>query len=148
MIVAHSGSDFHWPEPSQTTQTFADIRDDESTLHDQYFTAETKPWLINHWNAQLAKGNGFASAQLSDETQSIPCITKRLPDTYKLSDESKILSGEVIGQGVIVSLFQKIIEATKTVGTVQTHIQNAVAETFRTQLDEPASDMQLGFSFA
>ena len=181
VIVAHSGSDFHWPEPSQTTQTFADIRDDESTLHDQYFTAETKPWLINHWNAQLAKGNGFTSAQLSDETQSIPCITKRymagqgtgavvahktlpstwrwltlnelrklhrVPDNYKLSDESKILSGEVIGQGVIVSLFQKIIEATKTVGTVQTRIQNAVAETFRNQLDQPATDTQLGFSFA
>lgn len=180
VIVAHSGSNFHWPDPSQPTQTFADIRDDESTLQDQYFTAETKPWLINHWKSQQAKGNGFTSAQLSDETHSIPCISKRymagqgtgavvkhrtlpntwrwltlnelrklhrIPDTYELSDDSKVHSGEVIGQGVIVSLFQKIIEATKTVGTIQARIQNTVSETIRTQID-PTTHPQLGFSFA
>ncbi|HEU4639095.1 MAG TPA: hypothetical protein VFS84_09600, partial [Candidatus Binatia bacterium] len=115
-----------------------------------------------------------------DETQSIPCISKRymagqgtgavvkhrtlpntwrwltlnelrklhrIPDTYELSDDSKVLSGEVIGQGVIVSLFQKIIEATKTVGTIQARIQNTVSETIRTQID-PTTHPQLGFSFA
>ena len=46
-------------------------------LEDHYFTADTKPWLVNHWNTQLAKGNGFASAQLSDESTSVPCISKR-----------------------------------------------------------------------
>lgn len=181
VIVAHSGSNFHWPEPTPTTQTFADIRDDESTLQDQYFTAETKPWLINHWNTQLAKGNGFTSAQLSDQTQSIPCISKRymagqgtgavvthrtlpntwrwltlnelcklhrIPASYQLSDDSKTVSGEVIGQGVIVSLFQKIIEATKTVGTIQARIQNTVVETFRTQPEKRTIHKQLGFLFA
>src|ERR1043165_514584 len=33
--------------------------------------------LINHWNTQIAKGNGFASAQISDDSTSIPCISKR-----------------------------------------------------------------------
>ena len=163
VIVAHSGSHFQWPKPDPATQTFASIRDDESTLEGEYFTAETKPWLFNHWKTQMAKGNGFASAQLSDESTSVPCITKRymagqgtgavvkhrhlighfrwltlneirklhqIPDAYRLSD-SKILSGEAIGQGVIVSLFQKIIEATRTLGNIQRPL-----------------NPQLGFSFS
>jgi len=163
VIVAHSGSHFQWPETVSATQTFASIRDDESTLEGEYFTAETKPWLFNHWKTQIAKGNGFASAQLSDESTSIPCITKRymagqgtgavvkhrhlsghfrwltlneirklhqIPDAYRLSD-SKILSGEAIGQGVIVSLFRKIIEATRTLGNIQKPV-----------------NPQLGFSFS
>src|SRR5690242_13610699 len=146
VTVAHSGSNFQWPDPSPSPLTFASIRDDESMLEDHYFTADTKAWLVNHWNTQLAKGNGFASVQLSDESTSVPCISKRymagqgtgavvkhrtrpncwrwltlnelrklhqIPETYVLSDDSKIVSGEVIGQGVIVSLFQKIIEATR-----------------------------------
>jgi len=176
VIVAHSGSHFQWPQPSRATQTFADIRDDESVLQDQYFTAETKPWLINHWNTQIAKGNGFASTQISDDSTSVPCITKRylagqgtgavvkhmiidncwrwltlneirklhrIPDSYQLSDSSKTLSGEIIGQGVIVSLFTKIIEATKSLGNVQTHIHNAI-----TAEDPNLTLTQLGFSFS
>lgn len=176
MIVAHSGSHFQWPQPSRATQTFADIRDDESVLQDQYFTAETKPWLVNHWDTQIAKGNGFASTQISDDSTSVPCITKRylagqgtgavvkhmiidncwrwltlneirklhrIPDNCQLSDSSKTLSGEIIGQGVIVSLFTKIIEATKSLGNVQTHIHNAITA------EEPNLTLtQLGFSFS
>jgi DNA (cytosine-5)-methyltransferase 1 len=176
VIVAHSGSNFQWPQPSRATQTFADIRDDESVLQDQYFTAETKPWLVNHWNTQIAKGNGFASTQISDDSTSVPCITKRylagqgtgavvkhmiidncwrwltlneirklhrIPDSYQLSDTSKTLSGEVIGQGVIVSLFKTIIEATRNLGNLQTHLHNAITT------DEANLPLtQLGFSFA
>lgn len=178
VIVAHSGSYFHWPQPSPVTQSFADIRDDESKLQDQYFTADTKPWLVNHWKTQIAKGNGFASVQLSDESTSVPCISKRymagqgtgavvksrtrdhcwrwltlneirklhrIPDSYKLSDTSKTLCGEAIGQGVIVSLFQKIIEATRTLGSVQTHLQKTVNPA---STSKPSSLSQLGFSFA
>jgi DNA (cytosine-5)-methyltransferase 1 len=178
VIVAHSGSNFQWPQPSRATHTFADIRDDESTLQDQYFTPDTKPWLINHWNTQIAKGNGFASAQLSDESTSVPCISKRymagqgtgavvesktrencwrwltlneirklhrIPDSYQLSDTSKTLSGEVIGQGVIVSLFQKIIEATRTLGNVQSHFHNAISTQ---SLPRSSTLSQLGFSFS
>ena len=173
VIVAHSGSNFQWPQPSGTTQTFADIRDDESNLQDQYFTPETKPWLINHWKTQIAKGNGFASTQISNDSKSIPCISKRymagqgtgavvkhpiidncwrwltlneirnlhrIPESYLLSDTSKTLSGEAIGQGVIVSLFKKIIEATRSFGNLHT---NAIST------HTPHSTLtQLGFSFS
>lgn len=37
----------------------------------------------------------------------------RIPDSYQLSDASKTLSGEVIGQGVIVSLFEKLSKPPK-----------------------------------
>jgi len=181
VIVAHSGSNFHWPETVPQTQTFASIRDDESTLEDQYFTAETKPWLINHWKTQTAKGNGFASAQLSDESTSVPCISKRymagqgtgavvkhphltdcwrwltlseirklhqIPDGYQLSD-SKILSGEVIGQGVIVSLFHKIIQATRTLGTIQQQSHDPlVAQPQTPQLGLAETIPQLDFCFS
>jgi DNA (cytosine-5)-methyltransferase 1 len=176
VIVAHSGSNFQWPQPSRATQTFANIRDDESVLQDQYFTAETKPWLVNHWNTQIAKGNGFASTQISDDSTSVPCITKRymagqgtgavvkntitencwrwltlneirklhrIPDSYQLSDSSKTLSGEIIGQGVIVSLFKTIIEATRNLGNLQTHLHNAITTE---EANLPLT--QLGFSFA
>lgn len=140
VIVAHSGSNFQWPDPVTTNRTFTDIRDDESSLEDRYFTAETKPWLVNHWTNQTAKGNGFTSTQLDDQTTSIPCISKRymsqqgtgavvkhrtrketwrwltlaeirklhgIPKHYRLP-ESITIAGEVIGQGVIVTFFQKI----------------------------------------
>jgi len=176
VIVAHSGSKFQWPQPARPTQTFADIRDDESVLQGQYFTAETKPWLVNHWNTQIAKGNGFASTQISNDSTSVPCITKRymagpgtgavvkntitencwrwltlneirklhrIPDSYQLSDTSKTLSGEIIGQGVIVSLFKAIIEATRNLGNLQTHLHNAITT------EAPNLPLtQLGFSFA
>lgn len=181
VIVAHSGSDFQWPDPSPSSQTFATIRDDESMLEDQYFTADTKPWLVNHWNTQLAKGNGFASAQLSDESTSVPCISKRymagqgtgavvkhrtrpdcwrwltlkeirklhqIPETYLLSDDSKTLSGEVIGQGVIVSLFQKIIEATRRLGKIQKHIQNTIPTQPHSHQPTTSTTPQLGFTFS
>jgi len=181
VIVAHSGSNFQWPDPSPSSQTFASIRDDESMLEDQYFTAETKPWLVNHWNTQLAKGNGFASAQLTDESTSVPCISKRymagqgtgavvkhrtrrdcwrwltlnelrklhqIPETYVLSDDSKIVSGEVIGQGVIVSLFQKIIEATRRLGEIQKHIQNTISTQPHSGEPTTSTTPQLGFSFS
>lgn len=176
VIVAHSGSDFQWPQPSHATQTFADIRHDESKLQDQYFTPETKPWLINHWNTQIVKGNGFASAQISDDSTSIPCISKRymagqgtgavvksrttencwrwltlaeirklhrIPDSYRLSNTSKTLSGEIIGQGVIVSLFKRIIEATRSLGNVPTDLRNA-----STTQEPNLTVTQLDFSFA
>ncbi len=176
VIVAHSGSNFQWPEAVPATQTFANIRDDESMLEGEYFTAETKPWLIDHWQTQIAKGNGFASAQLSDQTTSIPCISKRymagqgtgavvkhrhisgrwrwltlnelrklhrIPDRYQLSD-SKLLSGEVIGQGVIVSLFQTIIETTRNLGNIQNHSHDPIVG----QPQTPQLMPQLGFSFS
>jgi DNA (cytosine-5)-methyltransferase 1 len=152
VIVAHSGSNFRWPEPISTTRTFAEIRDDESALESHYFTPQTKPWLTNHWSNQTAKGNGFTSTQLDNQSTSVPCVSKRyfsqqgtgavvkhlqrpecwrwmtlaevrrlhgVPDSYYLGDESKTRAGEILGQGVIVSFFQKIIAATRNLGTRQ-----------------------------
>jgi DNA (cytosine-5)-methyltransferase 1 len=181
VIVAHSGSDFQWPEPVQNTRTFAEIRDDESGLEDRYFTAETKPWLTNHWANQTAKGNGFTSTQLDDQSTSVPCISKRyfagqgtgavvknksktatwrwltlsearklhgIPSTYRLAAESEstTLAGEIIGQGVIVTFFQKIIAATRNLGTKQVGESQLSAKNYTApdQTERP----QLGFCFA
>lgn len=152
VIVAHSASSFRWPEPISTTRTFAEIRDDESALESHYFTPQTKPWLTNHWTNQTAKGNGFTSTQLDNQSTSVPCVSKRyfsqqgtgavvkhlqrpecwrwmtlaevrrlhgVPESYYLGEESKTRAGEVLGQGVIVSFFQKIIAATRNLGTRQ-----------------------------
>ena len=152
IIVAHSGSNFRWPEAFSATRTFAEIRDDESALESHYFTPQTKPWLTNHWSNQTAKGNGFTSTQLDNQSTSVPCVSKRyfsqqgtgavvkhlqrpecwrwmtlaevrrlhgVPDSYYLGEEYKTRAGEVLGQGVIVSFFQKIIAATRNLGTRQ-----------------------------
>ena len=147
VIIAHSGSAFRWPESEPNTRTFGDIRDDE-TLHEQsYFTPDTKPWLVNHWHNQTAKGNGFTSEQLDNASTSIPVINARyfsqqgtgavirhpihsncwrwlsinevkklhgVPEDYILP-EAKTTAGEIIGQGVIVSFFKKIITAARNV---------------------------------
>jgi len=55
IIVAHSGSNFRWPEAFSATRTFAEIRDHESALESHYFTPQTKPWLTNHWSNQTPK---------------------------------------------------------------------------------------------
>ncbi len=79
VIVAHSGSNFRWPEPISTTLTFTEIRrDDESALESHYFTPQTKPWLTNHSSNQTAKGNGFTSTQLDNESTSVPRVPKKI----------------------------------------------------------------------
>jgi hypothetical protein len=61
----------------------------------------------------------------------------RIPDSYELSDTSKTLSGETIGQGVIVSLFQKIIEATRTLGQHHTSMSFSVWAVWRNNTNPP-----------
>lgn len=175
VIVAHSGSHFRWPEPVQNTRTFNDVRDDE-TFHEQdYFTAETKPWLVNHWQNQTAKGNGFTSAQLDDSSTSVPVINARyfsqqgtgavvkhrtrencwrwlsldevkklhgVPDHFQLP-QAKTTAGEVIGQGVIISFFEKIITAAR-------NLTNTLPETGAIISNSPTSQgsvPQLDFCF-
>lgn len=188
VIVAHSGSNFRWPEPVNTVRTFSEIRDDESTLEDKYFTAETKAWLTNHWSNQAAKGNGFTSAQLDDQSTSVPCISKRymagqgtgavvkhrernqtwrwltlneirklhaVPESYYLGeDQSVTRAGEILGQGVIVSFFQKIIAATRQLGTaIANHVDSlespSLSPHYLAQHTEaPETTDQLGLAFA
>ena len=177
VIVAHSGSDFEWPSPLPVTKTFADIRDDETFHEKSYFTAETKPWLTNHWEKQTAKGNGFTSQQIDDQSDSITVLNRRyfamqgtgavvkhrsrtntwrwqslnearklhgLPPTYKLP-EAKTTAGEIIGQGVIVTFFEKIISAARRVSKTLpvTNSINAVT----TVVASAVPSDQLGLSF-
>lgn len=145
VIVAHSNASFAWPTPAPCAYTFGAVRDDESALADHYFTAEQKPWLVNHWRNQDNKGNGFTPPQLTDASAVVPVIKKRyfaqqgdgvvvqhpqrancwrwltirevrrlhgVPDSYELFEaQSKTRAGEVLGQGVIVSFFRRVIAA-------------------------------------
>lgn len=147
VIVAHTSENFAWPEQSPCTQTLKDILDRPQEVEHLYFTAEDKPWLVNHWTTQTEKGNGFAAPQLTEDSTSVPTLTKRYqairgdapvlahrerpgawrlftisetmrlhgldPATYELDKNSKTISGEILGQGVIVSFFEKIINATR-----------------------------------
>lgn len=157
VIVAHSGNGFAWPTPIACTRTLADVMDDPETVEREFFTAEDKPWLVNHWTKQTEKGNGFAPPQLTEDSTSIPTFKKRyfsqqgdgavvkhkskpntwrwctiqevrrihgIPETYKFH-EAKTKTGEILGQGVIVSFFEKIISGTRNLGTVQTKTDRA-----------------------
>jgi site-specific DNA-cytosine methylase len=147
VIVAHTFENFSWPELTPCTKTVKDILDKPEDVEHLYFNADDKPWLVNHWKTQTEKGNGFAAPQLTEDTRSVPTITKQYqsirgdapvlchpkkpstwrlftvsetarlhgldPHTYQLDPNSKTLSGEVLGQGVIVTFFEKIIRATR-----------------------------------
>jgi DNA (cytosine-5)-methyltransferase 1 len=43
----------------------------------QWFNRETKSWLFKHWDEQTAKGNSFASQQVTTETTAVQAIKKR-----------------------------------------------------------------------
>jgi site-specific DNA-cytosine methylase len=147
VIVAHTSENFTWPEETPCTKTVKDILDRPEEVEHLYFTAENKKWLVNHWAAQTEKGNGFAAPQLTENSKSVPTLTKRYqairgdapvlahrerpetwrlftifetmrlhgldPGSYQLDKNSKTISGEILGQGVIVSFFEKIIKATR-----------------------------------
>jgi len=190
VIVAHSGQGYRWPTAITEPRTFAEIRDDETNNEENYFTAETKSWLTNHWANQTAKGNGFASVQLDDQSTSVPCISLRylsqqgtgtvvkhrtrpncwrwlslaelrklhgVPESYFLGEEeSRTRAGELIGQGVIISLFQKIIAATRQLGTaIANHVDQlqpaqppALSAHYFTPDAEPVATDQLGLAFS
>lgn len=66
-----------------------------------------------------------------------------VPESYYLGEESKTRAGEVLGQGVIVSFFQKIFAATPNLGTRQ------IPKSTTTTEDNPATPdiSQLGLAF-
>lgn len=176
VIVATSAPGFHWPSRFHSTRTFRDIADPPEKVDGDYFTAATKPWLVQHWAAQTAKGNGFVSVQLTDESTTVPCVSKRyfsqqgtgvvvrhperdqcwrwltvaevrrlhgVPDTYNLrEDESKTRAGELLGQGVIVPFFKRIIAATRALTGYST------ASSTLDPVGMASADNQLGLAFA
>lgn len=144
IVVATTENKINWPEISTSEpKKLGEIL--EAGPHD-WWDRESKPWPFKHWEAQTAKGNGFAPPILTADSTKIPTIKKRyfagqgdnpvvghpekegtcrwltlkevqrlhgVPDDYNLTS-CKTTAGEVIGQGVLVNLFRKIIEnATK-----------------------------------
>lgn len=186
VIVATSEPGFQWPNTVPSTRTFGDIADPPEEVEKQYFTANEKRWLVNHWDEQTRKGNGFAPPQLTGQSTKVPVIRKRyvsqqgdgvvvrhptrpqcwrwltineikklhgVPECYYLGEEqSKTRAGEILGQGVIVSLFTKIISAARnfysdgpTASTL--HTGNSPASPAR-DLPAPNSPIgQLGLAF-
>lgn len=185
VMVATSEPGFQWPTTTPCRKTFGDIADPPDLVENQYFTADEKPWLVNHWNEQTRKGNGFAPPQLTDHSTKVPVIRKRylsqqgdgvvvkhptraecwrwltvneikklhgVPPSYYLGEEkSKTGAGEILGQGVIVSFFQKIISAASNFysnGPTQTRHTEKPPSSSRRDLATPSSAMnQLGLAF-
>ena len=136
-----------WPEIQPNTRTLAEVLLPADHTDCQWFHTSdpSKNWLFSHWATQTAKGNGFASQQLTPETPAVQAISKRyfagqgdapvvkdirpgregwfrwltlgevkaimgLPVGYDLG-ETKTFAGEVMGQGVLVDVFAKIIRS-------------------------------------
>jgi DNA (cytosine-5)-methyltransferase 1 len=144
VIVAATDA-IEWPELSVNTRTLGEVLLPAEHPECAWFHTSdpSKNWLFSHWATQTAKGNGFASQQLTAETPAVQAISKRyfagqgdapvvrdvrregwfrwltlgevkaimgLSLTYDLG-ETKTFAGEVMGQGVLVDVFAKIIRA-------------------------------------
>jgi site-specific DNA-cytosine methylase len=145
VIVATNDHEVHWPEPEPHERRLGEILEDRDDH--EWFDADSKAWLFNHWHKQRDKGNRFFEGRqvLDAETKRVPCISKRYfaqqgdgvvvrhpekPNTFRwltltevkrlmgLTDDyelgtAKTKAGEILGQGVQVQLFRKVIEANK-----------------------------------
>lgn len=78
IIIGRTDGPVQWPAPIQTgTRTIQDILDPAEEVEGEWFTRATKGWLFNHWEAQTAKGNGFASQVVTEDSTSVGTIKKR-----------------------------------------------------------------------
>jgi len=144
VLVANDGG-FRWPRRTRKHPRPGDLLLPPEEPACEWFNRELKPWLFDHWDRQRARGNSFASQQITPETQSVQAITKRyfagqgdnpvvkdvrpgregwfrwltlgevkrimgLRDDYDLGP-TKTTAGEVLGQGVLVDVFRKIIRS-------------------------------------
>jgi site-specific DNA-cytosine methylase len=144
VLVANDGG-FRWPRRTRKCPRLGDLLLPPDEPACEWFNRELKPWLFDHWDRQRARGNSFASQQITPETQSVQAITKRyfagqgdnpvvkdvrpgregwfrwltvpevkrimgLRDDYDLGP-TKTTAGEVLGQGVLVDVFKKIIRS-------------------------------------
>jgi DNA (cytosine-5)-methyltransferase 1 len=75
IIIARTGKPVQWPAPKPRTRTIGDILDPVEDA--AWFNSETKGWLYDHWEKQTAKGNGFASQQVTADSPTVGTITKR-----------------------------------------------------------------------
>lgn len=142
VMIATSDDRVSWPRAERSSRTLGDIFDAAAEVEGEWFDAESKPWLFEHYRKQAEKGNGFEPVKVTAESEAVKAITKRylsgqgdgtlvasptkpgvyrwftlaeirrlfgVPQSFILPD-AKTRAGEVLGQGVIVTLFKKIIE--------------------------------------
>lgn len=142
-VIIASTEKINFPEDSTQKRTMSEIllsHDDPSC---EWWDRSTKAWVFDHWDKQTAKGNNFASQQITADSDNVQAITKRyfaqqggnpvvkhpfkegtfrwltpkevsrimgLPDDYYLGS-TKTNAGEILGQGVLVKVFKKVIQS-------------------------------------
>lgn len=94
-VVVASAAPVRWPETTVSRRTLGEILEAEPHA---WWDRQSKPWPFNHWDAQTAKGNGFAAQQVSAASTKVGTIKKRyfagqgdnpvvahptLPDTFR-----------------------------------------------------------------
>ena len=142
VVVATNDAEVRWPDPVSHERRLGEVMQDGDH---EWFDADSKAWLFNHWEKQAAKGNRFFEGRqvLGPDTGRVPCISKRyfsqqgdgvvvahptrrgvfrwltltevkrlmgLPDSYDLGT-AKTTAGEIMGQGVQVGLFRRVIQS-------------------------------------
>lgn len=78
-IIIAADREIVWPDMRPSTRTLGDILHDATDPRCEWFhkSDPNKQWIFNHWDRQSAKGNGFASQQLTSETPAVQTISKR-----------------------------------------------------------------------
>jgi DNA (cytosine-5)-methyltransferase 1 len=76
VIVAGDGP-VVWRKPHRIARTLADILLPADSPQCQWFDRRTKSWLFEHWDVQTARGNSFASQQITPATTAVQAITRR-----------------------------------------------------------------------
>jgi len=141
-VIIASTQKITFPEESPHKRSMSEILLSHDDPKCEWWDKTTKSWVFDHWNNQTAKGNNFASQQITADSENVQAITKRyfaqqggnpvvkhpfkegtfrwltpievsrimgLPDDYDLGT-TKTNAGEILGQGVLVKVFKKIIE--------------------------------------
>jgi DNA (cytosine-5)-methyltransferase 1 len=78
-IIIAADREIVWPEMRPSTRTLGSILLDPTDDRCEWFhkTDSSKRWIFDHWQRQSAKGNGFASQQLTSQTPAVQTISKR-----------------------------------------------------------------------
>jgi DNA (cytosine-5)-methyltransferase 1 len=77
VIVATTDGAFSWPESAEPAGTVDDVLDDVPADSDEWFDAQSKSWLFDHWAKQAAAGRRFRSPVIRPGATRLPAITKR-----------------------------------------------------------------------
>jgi DNA (cytosine-5)-methyltransferase 1 len=116
IIIARTGEPVEWPaETIFSTRNMGEVL--EPVESGEWFDRSSKPWIFRHWENQAEKGNGFVSQQITADSPSVGCITKRyfagqgqhpvvkhptLPDTYRWLSLNEVKQLHGIREGYYV----------------------------------------------